>query len=191
MSDSPQQPTPQQPQYAPQQPQYAPQSGAYPANAYPQQPGGAYPQPGSAYPQPGYPAQPAHGAQPTWGAQPGHVAQPGYVAQPAAGQASSGSLGRIAFIIAVIAAVLGQFFTVMTPFLLFGDGFGRSLFSAVNVSRGLLGVVLGAAALILGIIAARRRAQPVLAGIAIGVGALEVIGVVVSMLANAVYPLLY
>jgi hypothetical protein len=51
--------------------------------------------------------------------------------------------------------------------------------------------VLGAVALTLGIVAARRRAQPALAGVAIGVGGLELLGVVSGPIASAMYPLIH
>lgn len=143
------------------------------------------------------PQQPPYGAQP--GAHPVNAytqpgspyPQPPYGSGAAVDQAATGTLGRTAFIVAVVTGALGLVFTLITPFLIVGARFGSGGFALINTLQGLLGLALGAVALILGVIAARRRAQPVLAGIAIGVGALEVLSVLSGLMATAMYPLLY
>jgi|GEM_PF-3109321 len=108
---------------------------------------------------------------------------PGYGAAPA--QAST--LGRTAFIIAVVTAALGLLFVLANPFLIPGMRYGYAIYQLVSFGRSILGLALGALALILGVIAARRGAQPVLAGIAIGVGAVEVLGVLASFFVTLIY----
>lgn len=142
----------------PQQPPYAPQ---------PDQPASPYGQPGQPS---GYPSSIG-------------FSTPGYGAAPAA----SSTLGRTAFIIAVITAALGLFFVLANPFLLPSMRGGYAVFQLLSAGRSLLGLVLGTLALILGIVAARRHAQPVLAGIAIGVGGVEVLGVLASFFVTLIY----
>lgn len=142
----------------PQQPPSAPQ---------PDQPASPYGQPGQPS---GYPASIG-------------FSTPGYGAAPSA----SSTLGRTAFIIAVITAALGLFFVLANPVLLPSMRGGYAVFQLLSAGRSLLGLVLGTLALILGIVAARRHAQPVLAGIAIGVGGVEVLGVLASFFVTLIY----
>lgn len=142
----------------PQQPPYAPQ---------PDQPASPYGQPGQPS---GYPSSIG-------------FSTPGYGAAPAA----SSTLGRTAFIIAVITAAVGLLFVLANPFLLPSMRGGYAVFQLLSAGRSLLGLVLGTLALILGIVAARRHAQPVLAGIAIGVGGVEVLGVLASFFVTLIY----
>ncbi|WP_281862082.1 MULTISPECIES: hypothetical protein [Micrococcales] len=113
--------------------------------------------------------------------------QPGYGVAPASGP---GSLGRTAFIIALITAALGLLFVIMSPIVIAGMRGQYGLYEVISLARSVLGLALGATALILGIIAARRGSQPVLAGIAIGVGGVEALGVVFSLLSNLLYGVL-
>ncbi|MDQ0614854.1 hypothetical protein QF046_002495 [Microbacterium sp. W4I4] len=147
----------------PQQPPYAPQ---------PDQPSTPYGQ--TAY---GQPAQPSGYPLGTG------FSTPGYGSAPA----ETSTLGRTAFIIAVIAAAIGLLFVLANPFLIPSMRDGYAIYQIVSFGRSILGLALGALALILGIIAARRGAQPVLAGIAIGVGGVEVLGVVTSFLVTLIY----
>ena len=113
--------------------------------------------------------------------------QPGYGVVPAS---RPGSLGRTAFIIALITAALGLLFVIMSPIVIAGMRGQYGLYEVISLARSVLGLALGATALILGIIAARRGSQPVLAGIAIGVGGVEALGVVFSLLSNLLYGVL-
>ena len=113
--------------------------------------------------------------------------QPGYGVAPASGP---GSLGRTAFIIALITAALGLLFVIMSPIVIAGMRGQYGLYEVISLARSVLGLALGATALILGIIAARRGSQPVLAGIAIGVGGVEALGIVFSLLSNLLYGVL-
>ncbi|MFD5226077.1 hypothetical protein ACFWHT_10710 [Microbacterium sp. NPDC058342] len=147
----------------PQQPPYAAPS-----------PSGPSAQPASGYPQPGYPQH--------------DYPQHGYAAAPSA---SSGGLGRTAFIIAIVTAVLGLLFVLASPLIITGTIGDRYAYQFFSLGRSVLGIALGATALILGVIAARRGSRPVLAGIAIGVGGVEVIGTVGSLASSSLYSLLY
>lgn len=138
-------------------------------------------------PQPPYAPQPENGESPY--AQPGGYpatigfSTPGYGAAPVA----SSTLGRTAFIIAMITAAIGMLFVLSNPFLIPSMGGGYGVYQLLSMARSVLGLILGALALILGIVAGRRHAQPVLAGIAIGVGALEVLGVLSSFFVALLY----
>ncbi|MDT0157971.1 hypothetical protein Q9R19_10085 [Microbacterium sp. ARD32] len=163
----PEQAQPQQPhqtEYA-QPPYVQPAQQGYPQQSYPQQ---TYAQ---GYPQQGYPQQ--------------SYPQQGYAAP-----ASAGSLGRTAFIIALVAAGIGLIFTLITPIVIMNLRGQYGLYETVSIARSLLGLVLGAIALILGLIAARRGAQPVLAGVAIGIGGIEVLSTVLGFVTNLMYGLL-
>jgi hypothetical protein len=108
---------------------------------------------------------------------------PGYGAAPA----MTSTLGRTAFIIAVITAAIGLLFVLANPFLIPSMREGYAIYQLISFGRSIVGLVLGALALTLGIVAGRRHAQPVLAGIAIGVGALEVLGVLSSFFVALLY----
>ena len=113
--------------------------------------------------------------------------QPGYGVAPASGP---GSLGRTAFIIALVTAALGLLFVILSPIIIAGMRGQYGLYEVISLVRSVLGLALGVTALILGVIAARRGSQPVLAGIAIGVGGVEALGVVFSLLSNLLYGVL-
>lgn len=113
--------------------------------------------------------------------------QPGYGVAPASGP---GSLGRTAFIIALVTAALGLLFVILSPIVIAGMRGQYGLYEVISLVRSVLGLALGVTALILGVIAARRGSQPVLAGIAIGVGGVEALGVVFSLLSNLMYGVL-
>lgn len=147
----------------PQQPPSAPQ---------PDLPAASYGQPA-----PGQPAQPSDYPLGTG------FSTPGYGPAPAA----SSTLGRTAFIIALVTAAVGLLFVLANPFLIPGMRDGYAIYQIVSFGRSVLGLALGALALILGVIAARRHAQPVLAGIAIGVGGVEVLGVLCSFFVTLMY----
>lgn len=110
-----------------------------------------------------------------------------YASSPTA----ASSLGRTAFIIAVITAALGLLFAMATPFVITGLRAEPVIYQLFTLMHSILGLVLGALALILGIVAARRGSQRVLAGIAIGVGAIEVLGTLTGFASNLMFSVLY
>ncbi|MFD5214345.1 hypothetical protein [Microbacterium sp. NPDC058345] len=112
--------------------------------------------------------------------------------QPAtgAGASSGGTLGRTAFVIAAVAVALGLLFTTITPLILTNVR-TPAVYEFLALLRAVIGLALGTAALILGIVAARRRSQPVLAGIAIGVGAVEILATVTALASSFLYTVLY
>ncbi|BDZ40182.1 hypothetical protein [Microbacterium suwonense] len=112
-----------------------------------------------------------------------------YASSPTA--AGAGSLGRTAFIFAVITAVLGLLFAMATPFVISGLRAEPVIYQLFTLMHSILSLVLGALALILGIVAARRGSQPVLAGIAIGVGAIEVLGTLTGFVSSLMFSVLY
>ena len=129
-------------------------------------------------PTPFEPEQPQQPAPRPYAAQPPH---------PPAGAA--GSLGRIAFIIAVVGAGLGIVAQLLAPALIpTGMYWGYEILTGI---RSILGVFLAVAAVILGFLAARRGTQPVLAGAAMGIGALEFLGTTSAYSATLMYPLFY
>lgn len=129
-------------------------------------------------PQPPYASQPHHGSEPQQPA--GYPASNGYP-QPtySAPAPPPGTLGCTAFIIALVGVAVGMVFTVITPMIIASMN-DHSGYHVLYIVRSVIGVVFGSLALVLGIVAARRGAQPVLAGIAIGLGAAELIGLVFS-----------
>lgn len=165
MSDS--QPTPGQP------------------HVQPGQPGQPYAQPGQPYAQPGHPGQPGQPyAQPY--SQPG---QP-YASAPSAPSAASAPtvgnpLGRLAFLVTVLAVGVGLVGQFILQLLYASIGF--QVLSGVSSILEFLVFVGAAAGLVLGIAALRRPAPHLLAAIAIGIAGNTLAGSVVSLLSSALY----
>lgn len=160
----------------------------------PAQPYGAPPQfPGTA-------PQPRAGAQyPTAspGTYPGSSSglHPGAHSDPHSGSghpapASGGSLGRVAFIIALVALGIGLLITLSFPVTvrLLSDTSAIGAFSAIG---NLIVLVAAVVALILGLMSVRRPGQQILAGIAIGISASAIAGIVMSWISNLVLALTY
>ncbi len=152
--------SPQQPQAQPGSPQ---QPQAQPGSPYPGQPYPGQPYPGQAYPGQPYPGE-------------AHPAQPG------------AGLGRIAFLLAVVSLAIGLVVTLSYPlmFRMTGDPSTIGAFSAIG--NGLV-LVVAVAGLILGLISVRRQGSKILAGIAIGIAASQLAGIVISWVSNLFYAL--
>lgn len=151
-------------QYPPQ----APQPGAQPAG----QPAGQ--------PQ-GYPPQGQYQGQPHQG-QP-HQGQ-GYPAGPPTPRASGSALGRIAFIVALVALGIRLLSSLLTPLLYIGDYYGATMgFTSVIDFVVFLG---NAGALAVGIVALRRSGPHLLAAIAIGLAGAAVVGYLATALSRVV-----
>lgn len=170
----------------------------------PAQPSGTPPHyPGSHYPtQPSQPSQPSQPPQPSQPSQPAQPSPP-YSGQPYGGQAYAGQpfpaqqrpassggsgLGRIAFFLAVISLGIGLLVTLSYPLMyrMMGDPSAIGVFGAVG--NGLV-LIIAVAGLVLGLMSVRRPGSQVLAGIAIGVTASQLVGIVVSWASNLFYAL--
>lgn len=95
-------------------------------------------------------------------------------------------LGRIAFILAVISLGIGLLVTISYPLMyrMMGDPTAIGAFGAIG--NGLV-LILAAVGLILGLMSVRRPGSQILAGIAIGVTASQLVGIVVSWVSNLFY----
>lgn len=177
-----------EPQQPPAQPHGTPPDYAgshHPAQPAPQQPH-PYPQ---QQPQPPQPPQPPYDGQP-------HPGQP-YPGQPYAGQPYPGEqrppqpgagLGRTAFLLALVSLAIGLVVTLSYPlmFRMTGDPSAIGAFSAIGNGLVLVVAVVG---LILGLMSVRRPGPQILAGIAIGITASELVGIVISWVSNLFYAL--
>ncbi|MDY0983513.1 hypothetical protein SOM10_06390 [Microbacterium sp. CFBP9023] len=185
-----------EPQQPPAQPHGTPPD--YAGSHYPAQPA---PQP---TPQPTQPQHAPHDGQPHAGQPyPGqqHAGQP-YAGQPYAGQTYAGQpypveqrpaqpgagLGRTAFLLALVSLAIGLVVTLSYPlmFRMTGDPFAIGAFSAIGNGLVLVVAVVG---LILGLMSVRRPGPKILAGIAIGVTASQLVGIVISWVSNLFYAL--
>lgn len=141
-----------------------------------------------------YPAQPAqpYTGQP-YGGQ-AYAGQP-YPAQPYPEQqrpASSGNsgLGRIAFLLAVISLGVGLLVTLSYPLMYRTMGNPSAIGAFGAVGNGLV-LIIAVVGLVLGLMSVRRPGPQILAGIAIGVTASQLVGIVVSWASNLFYALSY
>ncbi|MBO9625727.1 MAG: hypothetical protein J7484_05055 [Microbacterium sp.] len=156
------------PQHVP-APQHAPTPQGSGAPQYPAAP---------AYGAPQYPAAPAYGAPAAqYGAAGANV--------PYGPTASGDTLGRTAFLIAIIAVGIGFLWSLATPFVIRSGNYDV-VESVSNVSSILL-VLAGAAALVTAIIALRRPAPHLMAAIAVGLAGSTLAGRLVSWLVGLVY----
>ncbi|MBN6191771.1 hypothetical protein JQN58_33380 [Aneurinibacillus sp. BA2021] len=96
------------------------------------------------------------------------------------------SLGRVAFIVAVVVFALDLLLILGRPFLYMGDR-GYSLIGFVEGASSVVGFLGYAVALVLGIVAARRPGSRLFAGIAIGISGAGLLGIVTVWLASMFY----
>ncbi|MFK0403127.1 hypothetical protein ACIQTT_12405 [Microbacterium sp. NPDC090225] len=202
---------PQQPQFPsappaasalPADPQY-PAAPAYgtPQQTAPQPPYGQQaPQPQQAYGQPQ--AQPYGQAAPQGAyAHPGAAPyaatqQPAYGANPAPARpaGSTNALARVAFIIALAVAAIGALQVLIQPFLLssigYYSGYGDGGYGIFTLLFGVVTFLASAAALVLGLIAVRRPGGQVFAGVAIGVGGVQLLGIILGWISSLFYAFL-
>jgi hypothetical protein len=157
----------------------------------------AAPQGHPAAPQ-GYPASQAYTTAQAYPTSQGHPAAPAYPGgtpagqgYPAASAAAStprarNGLGRTAFLIAAITFGVNLLTTISRPFFYFAvRGFETASF--VDGAVSVLSVVAYGFALVLGIVAARRAAPHVLAGIAIGIAGVGLLGTVIGWISTFFY----
>ena len=104
--------------------------------------------------------------------------------------AGGADLGRVGFVLAIVAVVLGvvqQIVFAFLPTIMAAFAIGYSSVSVAVGAFGVLHAVLSIIALVLGILGAQRRRSLVHSGIAIGVGAA---GTVAGVIGLAVVPLI-
>jgi len=139
----------------------------------------------------GHPAPPPenqYSAQPQLGQPYGGQPYPGSPISPAT---SAGTpLGRLAFIVALGALGIALIVTIAYPVIIrtLADTSSIGAFGAIG--NGLV-LIVAIVALILGLMAVRRPAQQVLAGIAIGISAAQITGILVAWISNLFYALSY
>ncbi|MFB4350503.1 hypothetical protein [Microbacterium sp. CR_7] len=138
------------------------------------QPGQPYEQPGQPYGQPGQPYPYPGASSPT--------------APPAS---AGGGLGRLAFILALVSLAIGVLAALSLPIVIRTVDFSAPLYGAVSAVGNGLVLIVAVIALILGIVAVRRRGQQILAGIAIGIAASEILGILVGWISNLALTLTY
>jgi len=95
-------------------------------------------------------------------------------------------LGRTAFAIAVATLAINLFGSLARPFF-YGGGPGYDFMFLFDNGIGILSFFAYALAFVLGVMAARRAAPQLLAGIAIGVGGAGAVGLAFTGLALALY----
>ncbi|MFK3677639.1 hypothetical protein ACI2IP_07905 [Microbacterium sp. NPDC090218] len=182
----------------PQQPPVPPSGHELPAAHLPAAP--QYPASPQNFAAPQYPAAPPHTAAPQHPAAPqAHPAapqayptaspapqayapaSPGFPGQvaPLAPARDSNPLGRTAFVIALATFAINLFGSLVRPFVYSGAG-GFEFMLAFDNGIGILSFFVYVAALVLGLIAARRPGSKLLAGIAIGIAGTGAIGLALT-----------
>ena len=171
----PQQPPAQQPP-AQQHPDQPPQ-GQF--RGQPPHGGQSYPS-GQQYPRQQYPGQQYPGQQYPGQRYPGQQ----YPGAPA--KAPGSGLGRLAFILALASLAVGFVVALAFPVIVrtLQDTYAIGL--VIAMGNGLV-LVVAIVALILGLMAVRRPGSPILAGIAIGIAATQIAGIVISWVSNLFY----
>ncbi|MFF7293975.1 hypothetical protein ACFY9N_15720 [Microbacterium sp. NPDC008134] len=172
-----------QPPYGQQAPQQAPAYGQPQAQPQPQPYGQQTPQQ-SAYAHPGAAPYASTQQQPAYGAAPATTRPAG----------STNTLARVAFIIALAVAAIGALQVLIQPFLLSSIGYystyGDGGYGVFTLLFGIVSFLASAAALVLGLIAVRRPGGQVFAGIAIGVGGVQLLGIVLGWISSLFYAFL-
>lgn len=142
-----------------------------PAQQHPDQP-----------PQGQFRGQPPHGGQ----SYPSGQQYPGQQYPGAPAKAPGSGLGRLAFILALASLAVGFVVALAFPVIVrtLQDTYAIGLVSAMG--NGLV-LVVAIVALILGLMAVRRPGSPILAGIAIGIAATQIAGIVISWVSNLFY----
>jgi hypothetical protein len=152
----------------------------------PAQPHGAPPQ--QQQPAQPYPPQQQPGQYPPQQQSPYYAAAPHHPAGPSAASSASAGTGRLAFILALASLGLGLLTSVSYP-LIFRWFYDSAAIGAFGViSNGLIFVV-ALAGLLLGVAAVRRSGSKLLPGIAIGITASQLAGILVSWVSNLFYAL--
>ncbi|SEB41750.1 hypothetical protein [Microbacterium hydrocarbonoxydans] len=156
--------------------QYQGQPQQPPAQQHPDQP---HRIPGQQQQNQQYQGQPQHPGQPYLSGQ-----THSYPGAPA--KAPGNGLGRVALILSLASLAIGFLVALAFPVIIrtLQDTYAIGLVSAVG--NGLV-LVVAIVALILGLMAVRRPGSPILAGIAIGIAATQIAGIVISWVSNLFY----
>ncbi|WP_372968112.1 hypothetical protein [Microbacterium sp.] len=111
---------------------------------------------------------------------------PGQQYPGAPAKAAGSGLGRLAFILALASLAVGFVVALAFPVIVrtLQDTYAIGLVSAMG--NGLV-LVVAIVTLILGLMAVRRPGSPILAGIAIGIAATQIAGIVISWVSNLFY----
>lgn len=108
--------------------------------------------------------------------------------QPAGGQAARGNgLGRVAFIVALLTLAVGLLISLLRPFMYYAADFSATGVGLLDGLGSVLTLAGAVAALILGLIAIRRPAPHLLAGIAIGIAASHIASILVGWISSLFY----
>jgi hypothetical protein len=135
----------------------------------------------------GAPMQPA----PFPGPAPGSIQPPSpNSTSSAAAPTGANPLGRVAFILALVAVGIALLLTLSFPFLV-RSGNGGFLINLTNTVGNFIVFAVAVAALVLGLLAVKRSSQPILAGVAIGIAVSEVAGIVFFWASTLLYPFAY
>ncbi|WP_431075273.1 hypothetical protein [Microbacterium phyllosphaerae] len=139
----------------------------------------------------GHPAPPAenrYSAHPQPGQPYGGQQYPG--SPPSSATSAGAPLGRLAFIVALAALGIALLVTIAYPVIIrmLADPSSIGAFGAIG--NGLV-LIVAIVALILGLMSVRRPGQQVLAGIAIGISAAQITGILVAWVSNLFYALTY
>ena len=195
MSEPQQPPVPPSAQPNPASPPAPPAAHLPAAPQYPSQPQGFPPAQPQGYPagqpqsyqpqsyQPQYPVQPHASGQPPYGQKP-YGQQPHGPSRPSG---TGNSLARTAFIVALVVAADGALQILSQPFVLASFGYDAGNWEVFSFVFAVILFLGSAAALVLGLIAARRPGGHLLAGIAIGVGGIQLIGIVLGWISSLFY----
>ena len=107
---------------------------------------------------------------------------------PAAQPASGGSLGMVALVIGVVGILLGL---LVQPLYILNLASANPVpYELISLAGGGFGVIVAVAALVLGIIAIRKNARPLLGAVAIGIAIAQLAGVLLGWAANVTAGLL-
>lgn len=137
-------------------------------------------------PQQQHPQQQSPQAAPPQYQTPQYQTQPyGQPNRPASGPGNP--LARTAFIIALAVAAVDALRLVLQPFVLTSFGYAAGGFGVYSFFFTVIVFLGSAAAVVLGVIALRRPGGHVFAGIAIGVGGVQLIGIVLSWISSLFY----
>lgn len=118
-----------------------------------------------------------------------------YAPQVLVSRGAGNPLGRIAFVLALVAAVIGfvqQMLGSFLPVIAYDAGISPTAIGAGLSVLTFVRLLAGVAALAVGLVAMTRRGLPQLgAGIAIGVGGYTVVSAILGLLVGPIFSLIY